>query len=468
LKSAKIKSLGEDIGAKSRALKEIREKLPIKDDKDPEFEKKVMKAYDDKRKELERQIETQNLTGPEERRLISKMTDIKKEKATLLPQYKRVKEALAKDIALKEQLISLGQQDQLKIDSVKENDAALRKQRDEKRAQEAEVNERIEKIREARENEKKLVGELLLEKQLKHEAISHKINQHYEKLKLDRERKEKAREEKIAAAEQKRKEREEQRKREEAERIPLEEEINVCNSALSYLEAQLKIVSAEKKKQQRSQRQRGERAFYHPPEVTTWFEFLSVSLPLLQTELEGSLSQVKAKKEFFLGLQKIELEKRSNPNYVPPQEEKLENPDPEVLASIPEEIKVEETSSLESRDIPSSSFSDSPAEVSEDNQALELVVVEQSESAQSHSEPKVQVHHSSSSDHAESSSSSSSSSLHNQHQHEKKEEKDSQESHSEAKPVENHNENSTVVSDDLLSSIRHSNFPFYYNALKAK
>jgi hypothetical protein len=399
-RDVKIKSLSDEIANKSRLLREVREKLPFKDDKDPEFEKKVLKIYDDKTKELEKQMETQNLSGPEERRVLSKIKDVKKERNTLIPQYKQLKESQLKDIALKDHLISQNNEAREKINSIRSNEAALKAQMADISAKIDAIHEQIEKSRLHREEEKKKIDNLRKEKEAKNDALYQKVNYHYERQRAERERQKQIREERALLMEQKRKEWEEKKKQEEAARVPFEEELLVCDSVLSYLDAQVKIskpsAAAEKKKGQR-QRQRGERALCHPPDVIESFEYLSLVLPLFPSDLEASISATKLKKESLLSLQKLELEKRANPHAFSAAEKEEESPvaEPTPASHIepeaaPAEVHVSESHEEKKVEVVEEPVVEEPVA---EEQAVEKEVVEE------------KIVESSSSSHAEASSS---------------------------------------------------------------
>lgn len=460
-RDVKIKALSEDIANKSRLLREVREKLPFKDDKDPEFEKKVLKIYDDKIKELEKQMETQNLSGPEERRVLSKVKDVKKEKNTLIPQYKQLKESQLKDIALKDHLISQNTEAREKINSIRSNEAALKAQMTDISSKIDAIHEQIEKSRLHREEEKKKIDNLRKDKEAKNDALYQKVNHHYEKQRAERERQKQIREERALLMEQKRKEWEEKKKQEEAARVPFEEELLVCDSVLSYLDAQVKISKpsavAEKKKGQR-QRQRGERALCHPPDVIESFEYLSLVLPLFPSDLDASISATKSKKESLLSLQKLELEKRANPQAFAAAEKEEEpsvvepTPAPHVEAeAAPAEVNVLE-SHEEKKEV-----------------VVEEPVVEETSVEEEVVEEKVTVE-SSPSSHVEASSSDSkvdevqhetvSSSV--EEKHEDIPESSSSSGHKASVGY------SFDPSEDYLSSIKASNFPVYLKALSAK
>jgi len=238
-----------------------------------------------------------------------------KKKNTLLPQYNQAKEVLQKDIAMKKHLVSLAGQDQEKINLVKAEESEIKGQIEELNAKIQEIGEEIKKIREQRSHESQKIEELKAEKSAQHNVIHEKFGQHFEKQKLEKERREKAWQERVAENERRRKEWEEKKRKEEAERVPFEVEVQTCDSVHSYLEAQLKLYKGtagiEKKKQQRSNRQRMH-VLCHPPEMVQLFEYLSLVLPILQSELENSLAQVQTKKSMYLTLREKELEQRNN------------------------------------------------------------------------------------------------------------------------------------------------------------
>jgi len=128
---------------------------------------------------------------------------------------------------------------------------------------------------------------------------------------LERERRDKARQERFEENERRRKEWEEKKRKEEAERVPFEAEVQMCDFLLSYLGAQLKVYqgSADKKKQQRSNRQRMY-VLCNPPDIVQIFDSLSLSAPILQSDLASTVSQVEAKKGWYLSRREKEIEEK--------------------------------------------------------------------------------------------------------------------------------------------------------------
>jgi len=263
---------------------------------------------------LEKQIENA-AHGPEERKLIGQMNELRKEKNSLLPQYLQAKDSLQKDIALKKHLQSLAGQDQEKINNIKSEEAEFRAQADALHAKVVEISEQIQKIREKRNQEAQKIDAFRKERDAQHNVIHEKFNEHIEYQKLEKERRYQEKLERIAESDRKRKEWEEKKRQEELERIPFEAEVDTCDIVINYLEAQLKLfkgaASVDKKKQQRSNRQRMH-VLCNPPEMVQMFEYLSLVLPILQSDLDNSLAQVKTKKEMFLTLREKEIEQRKN------------------------------------------------------------------------------------------------------------------------------------------------------------
>jgi hypothetical protein len=243
------------------------------------------------------------------------MNDLRREKNTLLPQYLQAKEQLQKDIALKKHLQSLAGQDQEKINNIKAEGAGIKSEVDSLNAKLKEIFDEIQKTREKRTEEIQKIESLRKERDAQHELIHEKFNEYHEMRRLEKERREQLKQERIEENERKRKEWEERKRQEELERIPFESEVQTCETVANYLEAQIKLfkgaAGVEKKKQQRSNRPRMH-VICNPPEMVQLFEYLSLVLPILQSDLDNSLAQVQAKKAMFLTLREKEIEQRKN------------------------------------------------------------------------------------------------------------------------------------------------------------
>jgi len=176
------------------------------------------------------------------------------------------------------------------------------------------LDNQIEALHQKKKNLNEELKKLRNEKDNKYTANREASQKRWDAYKVDQEKKRLERNAKNQADyEQRQKlkqQRDEERKRRQEEneaahaaKIPYEDEITLCDQLVTYLEGLNPEKSKNKKKPTKA-------SITHPLEVFCSFEVLSLPPPSLITELEGSISGIKTRKENFLKLQTEEIQER--------------------------------------------------------------------------------------------------------------------------------------------------------------
>lgn len=326
-------------------LDQSRNKLPFKNEKDPNFVQKNYQAVNDQVQALEAKLRSGKVGLTEEKKIVAEIAtlnqarnlvkDYEKKYNTYLAQGPPIEKLTEEINALSEKInvITSGdKENQTQGEGFKKTLEGLDAQIEALRAKKRDLHEELKKLRQ--------------EKDDKYTANRETSQKRWDAYKADQEKK---RQEKMAKAQadyehrqklrqqrdEERKRRQEEKEAQEEAKVPYEEEISLCDQLVMYLEGLNPDKAKGKKKPTKAQ-------LVHPIEVFCSFEVLSLSPPAVVTNLEQSISDIKSRKENFVKLQAEKIKER--------QEQKKREAEAKEAVAKAEQEKLAEAAQSETQE----------------------------------------------------------------------------------------------------------------------
>ena len=271
-----VRSIDEMLKLKRAERNKFARELPYKKQEDPRFAEENMRLFDEKVREYEEQVE-RNVSRPEEMRLLKKISDINKNRQSLVGGYKKAREEIEKGEAARSNLQFKIGEVQKRIDELKEYMAELRKF----------------DVREG--EERSVLGELRKQREEKSQEIYKKLDKYYDNKREEMDRKREEREKK-----QKEREKRDLEKQKGDVKRGFKAELTRCEQCRAYLQSYLVLSQSEDNS--------GEKVLSHTPEIMENFEKLSLVIPRCGEDIRLALSQVEEKQSFYEAIWELEKE----------------------------------------------------------------------------------------------------------------------------------------------------------------